>query len=96
MKAILTNELGVYREHNGKTFEVVSLNFSQATLLIEDSQVDTPTKNILIVDVDAEYQRLYDSTNWGSRWASYTMHALLAYAEQHDIKLKTPTYNCPP
>lgn len=95
MKAILINELGAYKVHNGKTFEVVSLNFMQATLRIGDSNVDTPITNLLVVDVDAEYQRLYDSANWGTHGAAYTMNALVDYADRNHIKLTKPTYNCP-
>jgi hypothetical protein len=93
MKAIINvNKKSAYRDFNGRTFDVVNIHFKTVSLDITGTITDFTHKEVLIVDIDDELQKEYDSYNWGSK---NMFRALELYAFNNGIMHITPEYNCP-
>ena len=93
MKAIINvNKKSAYADFNGRTYEVVEVLEKRISLNILGTTTDFTPKEVIIVDIDENLQKEYDSYNWGSK---NCFKALEFYAFQNGILHKTPQYNCP-
>lgn len=106
VKAIVIGEKGAYKHLNGKTFPVKLKSFwadlahNRVVLQIPDgTEPDFAFPNVLLVDVEAIAQYIYDTKNWAGNSGLYgnpqdAYNGLERYAKIHDLKL-SPVYNCP-
>jgi len=101
MKAIINlpyNSNSSYRSLNGNTFEIKEVLSILICLLIPNEigdfkSVDFSFKEVLIVNVNTEIQKAYDSYNCGSDYLTYNI--LVRYCKENKIQFQKPTYYCP-
>ncbi len=101
IKVILINEKGGYAHHNGKTFFVANnpngvpqINRTFIAVNIGDATVDTPLKNVFIVDAHEVAQKLADNAAWDSKWRS-AWDGIQKWAKTHNVdfsKIQAQTY----
>jgi hypothetical protein len=98
MKAIVkVKKASGFSKHNGHTFEVKEVLTSLIALLIPDETgklqtVDFTHKEVLIVDLEKELQKTFDSWNWGADLRTYPNMVL--YAKENKLMFSRPEYNC--
>ena len=100
MKAIVNikKSSSNYKQLNGLTFEVSEVLSQQVALLIPNKELgkdvvtDFHHTEVMIVDIEKELQKAYDSFNWGSD--SRTYRNLETYCIHNSIILNKPKYNC--
>lgn len=93
MKAILNLTKGVYSPKFGQTFEVVEFFLNTVTLLIDNVRVDFKLNEVLIVDIQKEYQKAFDTFNWNGDFKK--MRFIQDFASVNRIFIEKPEYNCP-
>jgi len=93
MKAIVkVLRSSAYYDYNGRTFEVKELLSTLVGLDILGTTVDFLHTEVMIVDIDSEFQCEYDKFNWGSK---NCYRNLESYASANAILYKRPEYRCP-
>jgi hypothetical protein len=93
MKAIINlPKSSVYAKYNYLTFEVVEVLSKIIAININGTTTDFGHKEVLIVDINTELQKEYDSYNWGSK---NNFKNLELYAFNNGILHREPEYNCP-
>ena len=94
MRAIVNvNKGSFYSKFNGLTFDVVELYSNIITLQINNIKTDFSLFEVIIVDIQNEYQKSYDNYNWGSDHNTY--NNLKNYCLKNDISNIKLEYNCP-
>jgi len=101
MKAIVTNvkKGSSCYKYSGLTFEVKEILIDIVCLLIYHPihgicSVDFSFKEVTIVDIQFEYQKAFDFSNWDSSGAK-KLNVLNEYIHVKGIKLSIPEYTCP-
>lgn len=94
MKAIVNvNKASAYANLNGLAFKILShIKRTAFTLDVNGVATNFNFSEVIIQDFQAEYQKAYDSYNWGNSNSGYLY--LKDYANTHKIEFK-PEYNCP-
>ena len=96
MRAIVkVNKNSAFSHLNGLTFDVKEVLSNIISLDVDGITVDFSFKEVMIVDIQQESQRLYDLCNWyGNIDMLVKFNKLNDYKEQNKIKFEL-VYNCP-
>ena len=95
MKAILNvSKFNQYSKYNGYSFEVRELLSSLVSLDVNGVKTDFSHKEVIIIDLQSEYQNAFDDFNWSSTTCDKYRN-LNKYMDNNKIKypvVETKTY----